>query len=364
MELNTAARINAGMLSDHILDYLREHHNVVWSVLIEGRQPPAASDVSLQDLNDLIYGLYFLDWPVEPSLAGVIAFADHIGSTSLAGGLNRPTSMTPVNVHGTAYALSAMALLKSRGHDLFDTVITSDGWLLDHLIDPVSLMPKWPAAWSHHNWRVSHWVGGSISIVNELARHMPMAYQANQGPEIEQVLAASDRLIDERSGVIKCYRSRLLQFAFRQAYRLRHDPMLGDIGGVVHIHWANYANGRAYKSNQQLFDRACQVMLARHPFMETVPYCLDFDIVQIVRTSLPEDLPTDKHDAVNARAKAYAQDILTYLAANLKADYALHKLPGALATLHECALINPEVSLAKLGDAIKPKDIMSDVSWL
>lgn len=362
------ADADVSRLSSRILDYLREHHRQAWSLLIEGSQPHSADDIALQDLNDVIYSLYFLGWPVEPGPTGAEALVDFLASTSLAGGLNGPTSKPSLSVHGTAYLLSALALLKSRGHDLFDNVMTSNPWRLDDLIDPASLLPKWPSKWSHHNWRVSHWVGGSVSILNELARHKPAAYQANEGPDVGKVLAATDRLIDDRSGVLKCYRSRLLQLAFRQAYRLRHDPMLGDIGGVVHIHWVNYANNRAYKSGQQLFDRASDVMLTRRPFMEVVPYCLDFDIVQIVRTSMPKGLPVDEGSALKARARAYAADILAFLSTRLDADYALHKLPGALATLHECALIDRSISLAELGGAESghawPKDIMSEVSWL
>jgi len=357
-------------LSNHILDYLKEHYRAVWSLLIDGSPSQETDDVTLQDLSDLIYSLYFLDWPIEPSQAGIKAFLDFVASTSLAGGLNG-SAATPtgsVSVHGTAYLLSTLALLKLRGHDLFDQVIASNGWRLDDLVDPESLLPKWPSKWSHHNWRVSHWIGGSVSILNELARHLPDVYRDNHGPDVDKVLNASDRLIDERSGVLKCYRSRMLQFAFRQAYRLRHDPMLGDIGGVVHLHWVNYANNRAYKSGQELFKRAGDAMLKRRPFMESVPYCLDFDIVQIVRTSMPSDLSADESMALKARASAYAGDILAFLKTRLDGDYSLHKLPGALATLHECALIDGSISLAELRqgerDTTWPKDIMSEVSWL
>ena len=354
-------------LSNPILDYLRENYRQAWSLLIDGSTSKDAGGVGLQDLSDIIYSLYFLGWPIEPGPSGISAMVDYLGSTSLAGGLNGSASDLDksVSVHGTAYVLSTLALLKVREHDLFDQVIKSSGWRLGDLVDPTSLLPKWPAKWSHHNWRVSHWVGGSVSILNELSRHMPAAYRANSGPDVEKVLAASDQLIDERSGVLKCYRSRILQFAFRQAYRLRHDPMLGDIGGVVHLHWVNYANERAYKSRQQLFERAAHAMLQHRPFMESVPYCLDFDIVQIVRTSMPKDLSVDESTALNARARTYAGDIITFLKTRLNADYALHKLPGALATLHECALIDRSISLEELGTGHPwPKDIMSEVSWL
>ena len=358
----------AGKLGGHILNYLRDHQKPAWSLLIEGSEPDSVDAVTIQDLNDLLYSLYFLGWPVEPGQKGAEAYARFLGTTSLAGGLNVSSSEQRLSVHGTAYALSTLALLKQRGADLFNDVVTAEEWRLDELIDPSSLRPKWPSKWSHHNWRVSHWVGGSVSILNELARHMPTAYQANQGPEVNKALAACDDLIDERSGVLKCYKSRLVQFAFRQAYRLRHDPMLGDIGGVVHVHWVNYANNRAYKSGERLFDLAADAMLKHQPFMEAMPYCLDFDIVQIVRTSMPETAPPARREALKSRARTYASDILSFLENRLDETYALHKLPGALATLHECALIDGSISLTELGRVNDskswPKDIMSEVSWL
>ena len=196
---------------------------------------------------------------------------------------------------------------------------------------------------------------------------MPEACKASGAPSIGSALDAADRLIDERTGILKCYRSRLLQMAFRQVYRLRHDPLLGDIGGVVHVHWVNHAEDRGFKAGDQLFERAQDAMFARRPFMESVPYCLDFDVVQIVRTAMPVDLPRDGRDALNERASAYADDIASFLDASLGADYALHKLPGALATIHECALIDTSISLARLGlstQGDRPKDIMKDTSWL
>ena len=272
-----------------------------------------------------------------------------------------------VSVHGTAYTLGAFALLKTRGHDLFSEVLAPESWALDQLIDGDSRLPRWPAKWSHHTWRVSHWVGGSLAILHELWRQMPKACEASGVPAVDDVLQAVDGLIDGQTGMLRCYHSRWLQLAFRQAYRLRHDPLLGDIGGVVHVHWVNYAHNRPFKAGGPLFDAARAVMLERWPFMEQVPYCLDFDVVQIVRASMPSNLPRADQGALQTRASSYALDIKRFLEDNLNPDYALHKLPGALATLHECILINPSIKLHDLGLPStngQTKDIMQDVAWL
>ncbi|MGI9508837.1 MAG: hypothetical protein ACR2QJ_05760 [Geminicoccaceae bacterium] len=353
-------------LSRRVLDFLQTHHGDGWSLLMEGRQP-AGGTLALQDLNDLIYCLYFMSWPVQPGASSYGALASYLQSVRLAGGLNGDAGAVPVGVHGTAYTLGALALLKAEGQDLFENILTPATWRFDDLIDGKTMLPRWPAQWSHHNWRVSHWIGGSLSILRELSRHMPNACRTAGAPAIEPVLEAADQLIDARSGVLKCYRSRLLQMAFRGAYRLRHDPTLGDIGGVVHLHWVNYAEDRDFKAGDRLFDLARGAMLEHRPFMESVPFCLDFDVVQIVRAAMPVDLDETEHAALKSRALAYALDIASYLDAHLGPAYPLHKLPGALATMHECALIDRSISLGDLGLTVNgdhPRDIMKEISWL
>lgn len=354
-----------GVLTTRILEHLWTRHTGPWSLLIDG-SPPAEEDMPLQDLNDLVYSLHFLGWPVRPGRRSRSALLHYLSNFRLAGDLDGGDGRLPVSVHGTAYTLSTLTLLKTVGLDLFDEVLTPSSWRFDQLIDPQSQLPRWPAKWSHHNWRVSHWIGGSLSIMRELSRHMQDAYRDSDAPSIDQLLEASDRLIDADSGVLKCYRSRLLQQVFRQAYRLRHDPTLGDVGGVVHVHWVNYAEGRSFKAGRRLFETASRLMLERRPFMESVPYCLDFDVVQILRTAMPVDLGTDERQALNRRASDYASEVARYLDNHLGPDYALHKLPGALATIHECALIDRSISLADLGfsEDIMPIDIMKETSWL
>jgi hypothetical protein len=82
--------------------------------------------------------------------------------------------------------------------------------------------------------------------------------------------------------------------------------------------------------------RRAWTLLDRRPFMETVPYCLDFDIVQLARTPFRKAIHRQR---AHARPLCdYADDIITFYETGLDGDYTLHKLPGGLATLHECAL--------------------------
>ena len=178
-------------------------------------------------------------------------------------------------------------------------------------------------------------------------------------PRVRDVLSSTDSLISERTGCLRAYRSELVQNLFRQAYRMRHDPDAGDVGGIVHLHWVNHAENRLpYRSAPALHARAWALM-QRTPFIESVPYCLDFDVVQIVRTSVPgTTLPVP----VIRRAERYASDILQFMQGRLDPSYALHKLPGALATVHECALICGRQDA--FGLAPKPVDIIREAYWL
>jgi hypothetical protein len=94
--------------------------------------------------------------------------------------------------------------------------------------------------------------------------------------------------------------------------------------------------------------------------MEKVPYCLDFDVVQIARTAMP---PRDaRAPALKARIDDYASAILDFYGTGLDDDYALHKLPGGLATLHECAITSGEARVPGL--EAPPVDIAKEAHWI
>ena len=178
-------------------------------------------------------------------------------------------------------------------------------------------------------------------------------------PVPADVLTAADRLVNPRNGLLKCYSSEFAQRVFKALYRIRHDPEAGEVGGIVHLHWVNYATGRTpFKAAAPLFDRA-RKLYWKAPFLEKTPYCLDFDIVQILRTSAPDRL-TDPQ--ILDRAKRFIDDIDLFFSTSLDEHYALHKLPGALATQHEAALI---LGLDKFGSSdLRPIDIIKKAGWI
>jgi hypothetical protein len=342
---------------DRILAYLLEHHPAALKLVTEGT---LNSDVSAQDANDIIYTLWLIGRTELLTAKGVSAFAAHVGRWQLAAGVNSPIhNGRSASVHLTAYILGTTALLRAAGHDVASEIITGKQWRLHELFDD-KLRPRWPTKWSHHSWRVSHWIGGAPSILLSLRRLVPERCRAQGAPVVDDVLSATDALVDDETGLLRTYHSRFLQSLFRAAYRIRHDPAAGDVGGVVHLHWINYATGRMpYKAGDALFARAA-ALLTRTPFIERTPYCLDFDIIQIVRTASPS--PAALTGGLQARARRFGADIASFFETGLTRDYRLHRLPGALAAQHECALITGDRTVQGLG--IAPLDTIRAAGWI
>lgn len=344
-------------LSNAVERYLERNHPAALGFWTDAYDIP---QISLQSLCDVLYTLHLLDKFTQVNPAAAQAFVRRINSVALAGKLTQPPQgARSINVHGTAYALGALRLLKLA--KLLDGEIELSGaqWDMSELFDK-TLLPRWPARYSHHNWRVSHWIGGAVSIIGNLHILTPGKAAREKVPPLGTVLERANTLIDPRTGLLKCYRSDLVQIVFRNLYRLRHNPDAGDIGGVVHLHWINYAVGNMpYKASKPMLATATR-LLDRRPFQEGHPYCLDFDVLQIVRTGL--DGQAEPGAALIERSQAYSADIENYLMSSMSPTYSLHALPGALATMHEAALLQnlPFVS----GSRIRVVDIIKDSGWI
>jgi len=345
-------------LAENILLYLECHAPDAlsfWTV----QETDVRSD--LLSLCDTLYSLWLIGrMDLLASDAGA-RFAALLGGYTLAGGIGRGEG-APLNVHQTAYVLGTLNLLAAHGQPVQREAVSEQGWQKHELIDTRTCRPRWPWYFSHHAWRIGHWIGGIPAIVLSLWRLVPDLAMRNKLPPPEAVLKSSDALIDKDTGLFRAYRIEAAQQAFRALYRLRHDPAAGDLGGVAHLHWANYAAGRLpYKAAPALFERAWTAM-QRRPFMEKVPYCLDFDIVQLARTAIPEGDP--RIVPLKARAREYAGDIVRFYGASggLGPDYSLHKLPGGLAALHECALIADADTVPGLG--VAPVDVPKQACWI
>lgn len=305
---------------------------------------------------DYIYAHVLLGKASELSEDAARRFAEAVGDAPLAG---RAGCKDPLLPHLSAYVLGALNLLALEGHDYRALALGPINLDVASLIAGDTRLPRWPRIWSHHVWRVGHWIGGIPAILLSFARHDPK--QTISEGLVVSVLEACDRhILVNGTGLMQPYRNHILQSLFRTAYRFRHDPLLADIGGLVHLHWINYATGRPYKAVSALIER-CMADLQRRPFLEVMPYCLDFDYIQLLRTSL-EQTPEHGTDAVVARAAEYAGDLVRFLSAIPASGYSLHQIPGALAALHEAALIAGTKSVPGIG--CPPVDVIKKAYWL
>ncbi|MDV3482256.1 hypothetical protein [Sphingobium yanoikuyae] len=314
-------------------------------------------EVPLQDHADIVYTAHLLGAADALRAQAAAEFHTLLATAKLYG---RPNGQALVengpNAHLTAYLLGAARLLQAADKGVMPAALFQ-GWELSQLISAQHL-PLWPRAWTHHIWRVSHWIGGIPSILLQIA-------ESGCNPQItrdvvDRVLqSASEKIIDPRTGLLRPYKSEFLQKLFRSAYRLRHNPEIGDLGGVVHLLWVFHATGRTYIGDAALFDNA-RKQLQAEPFMEKAPYCLDFDIVQLARTCKAAE--SEARSALVDRATRFRKDIAEFLTGEIPGGYTLHKLPGALATMHESAIIEGLAQVPEVG--IAPVDIIRDAFWI
>lgn len=342
-------------LHDNVLSYLRRHAPEAlgfWTVTNSTARPDMLA------VCDTFYSLKLIGALDLLAPDAAMRFALLLSEHRLPGGIGHGMG-PPLGIHKTAYALGVLNFLADHGQPVHQDVLRADGWRNAELLDHRH-RPRWPWYFAHHAWRVGHWIGGIPAIVLSLWRLAPEKAAHNRLPSPQSVLHSSDTLLDHDTGLFRAYRIEALQQAFRTLYRMRHDPDAGALGGVAHLHWGNYAAGRLpYKAAPALFDRTWSLM-QRRPFMESVPYCLDFDILHLARTSIPEK--DHRAAALEARVYDFADDIHRFYGSRLDGDYTLHKLPGGLAALHECALTAGAQSVPGLD--IAPVDVAREAYWI
>ncbi|HSM96188.1 MAG TPA: hypothetical protein VLT91_09110 [Rhizomicrobium sp.] len=344
-------------LQQNVITYMEQHAPRALAFWVEDGAHDG--DVDVVSVCDALYALKLIGRMDLMAGDANDRFVRLLSRHSLAGKIGIGKG-APLSVHQTAYVLGVLNLLQAHGTPCHREILRACGWRKHELLDDRTGHPRWPWYFAHHAWRIGHWIGGIPSIVLSLWRLCPDLAEKNRLPRPKTVLARSDALIDGKTGLLRPYRWHLLQRGFRALYRFRHDPDAGAIGGVAHLHWSNYAAGRVpYVASEALFDRTWQ-LLQRRPFMEAQPYCLDFDIVQIARTAISHD--DSRSSELQERAAIYAWDISDFYANSLDSAYALHKLPGGLAALHESAMTADLEDVPGL--AIAPVDIAKEAHWI
>ena len=348
-------------MTQAVLDYCRLSAPDAAAFWLDGTGEATA--IAWQDHADMVYTLRFLDRLSQTPKETVQSYLNAVADADLYGRIRvRQSGQGAANsaptAHMTAYVLGAARLVEdATGCAL--PAHAFEGWDLAQIIDPASDLPRYPKAWSHHIWRVSHWIGGGPSIVLNLSRWGKV--DGINAALLERVLTAIEtQLLDPHTDRLHPYRSALIQKGFRVAYKIRHDPEIADIGGLVHILWIYHATGREYRNRAALYDASWCHLRGEVPFMEHAPYCLDFDIIQLMRTAQPTP-EAFSPDAVQ-RAAQFVDDTAAYIRTLPQTGYTLHRLTGALAAMHEAALILGGDHVAPLG--VAPVDIIKEAGWL
>lgn len=342
------------LLKEGVLRFLESRYTDLFEFWTGHQVLPNAA---IQDHCDVVYSLYLIDALNEVPSASIEKFCSLAAKAELPG-WTRSEAETSLSVHNCAYLFGSLNLLAPNPGTLYDIVLSGRDKNLSSLVDPMTSLPQFPAKWAHHAWRVSHWLGGVPSVLLSLERSGSKHASYFAGTA-ERTREAVEDLIDKSTGLIRAYKSALLQKIFRTLYRIRHDPDLGELGGIAHILWIDHVLGRKYTASVALLQSSSELFNAHTPYMEDVPYCLDFDIVQIVRTAGQQLGVTSSRDI--ARAADMMAHIEGYFT---KPDdrYTLHKVPGALAAYHECAAIASKVCpLTRDG---RPIDIIKQAYWL
>jgi len=340
-----------------ILNYLKVYYADILNFWIGKNEQNTGQGI--QDHCDIIYILHLIDLFDIINYKSIKIFSTQINQLNLPI-FNQNKSADNLSIHNTAYLLGALNILRLRGYDIYPEIINGKKKIeIQHLLNTSTKQPVYPTILSHHIWRVSHWIGGIPSIIYSLMM-TGILYSEELKQILNQTISACDSLISSKTGLLKTYRNDNIHWFFRKVYSIRHNPDLGDIGGIVHLHWINYLLSRPYKSMEILYEKSIKYFLERHPFMENMPYCLDFDIVQIIRTCVDQGVQLS--DNVTTRTLQMMKDIESFFIERLNSEYKIHKLPGALATYHECALL---LNLNHL-TAFKciPKDIIKEAYWI
>ena len=302
---------------------------------------------------DLIYSFFLVGKLKRINFEEAQQFCDLVAASPLFGRKNASNRYTP---HLSAYLLGGVKLLSIEHSDLSLTPLTSVPFDLDSMIDHSSNLPYWPTAWSHHSWRVSHWVAGIPAMFLQLS-----SLGAHDNRLGEQLVANSNRSLIDQSGFLKCFKSSVLQASFRTLYQIKHNPRHGDVGGITHLHWLNHVLGNDYPQFSNVAKVVADEINKQGDYIEVIPYCLDFDYFFLARSG-KKHINLDHLTAVEASISRRAKHIANFLFTENLLEQKLHNLPGSLACLHEAALFNKLDRVENLN--MQPLDIINQAYWL
>ena len=142
-------------LHHNILSYLRRHAPEAldfWTVGGTAVRP------GLLAVCDTFYSLKLVGALEMLAPDAAPRFALLLGEYRLAGGIGHGRGAA-LNVHKTAYALGVLNFLAAHGRPAHQEALRDEGWRNAELLDDRH-RPRWPWYFTHHAWRVGHWIGG------------------------------------------------------------------------------------------------------------------------------------------------------------------------------------------------------------
>ncbi|WP_395341901.1 hypothetical protein PN836_020390 [Ningiella sp. W23] len=298
---------------------------------------------------DVIYSLYLSDNFDKVNSAMSDSTVRLYRSVCLYGEKENSLHQTLLSPHLSAYLLGSLRLLQTK----YSLSLPAKQWILNEKLSN-NLIPKYPLKYKLHPWRVSHWLGGVLSIVYNL--NLIHDEDIDKQNLFQRMIDSYEHNIINKNGLIDLGAAAPIQSLFDVLYKIRHNPEHGKIGGIVHITWIYHAIDRKYKGLDRLISYAEKLILEADGFMEDVPYCLDFDFLQLLRTGYSQLGISSSKDELFLD---WRRRLEIYMSTEAESDsrFSLHKLPGALASIREC-----ELHLSKSDNGMH--DIIKAAGWL
>lgn len=252
--------------------------------------------------------------------------------------------------HSTAYALATIELASELvGKDLVPSAILHK---LDDNIDFNHALPKnFTLIDRLHVWKASHTFGGLSSIFELLCKREIK----KQNPVLNHY-----KEIIGKDGLWR-FANFLPQFIFDLLYRARHDPKLALYGGAAHLYW-HFDDIPSRVDIENAVEKMI-LIYEETAILEKVPYCLDYDVLFILRafqrsSRLSHNLEAEVDKIFNKVGLAIYEFLI-----NDDGLLWLHALPGLLAAMQvACESQNFNEFLKQ--KSIELTDPMEKTSWL
>lgn len=253
--------------------------------------------------------------------------------------------------HSTAYALATLSLIDSLTESYTDykKILTPLHASLDPTVGKVENLGLLNRA---HQWRGSHTFGGICAIQYYLKKYdFPtnldlLHYYQDQ--------ISTDGLLNLTNPVVS--------ICFDSLYVLRHRPDTAKFGAVAHLYWM-FDRKNLHQVDSLSVLTAINALVNSDGSVEAIPYCLDYDLLYILRFFLESE---------NKKTEAYQVSILTlnkcghriynFIMSN-SSKFWLHAIPGALAALQVCAY-SEDFSIFLDNNNIKLNNIMDETIWI